>query len=190
MRLALLLTLACGVLACTPDSVQDWLSLDRHALLGGEAWRLWTGHLVHFSTSHTMNNLVLLLVVTALAQREFGSRATLTALLVAAPLISLGLNCLVPDLTAYRGNSALSAFLGVAVGMHLWHQVPRLRFALAAVGTVAIVAMCLEASGSFAGFSNLPAGVHVAWQAHLMAGLGAVTWVLCRMRRQTGDSSP
>ncbi|HMV72282.1 MAG TPA: rhomboid family intramembrane serine protease, partial [Pseudomonadales bacterium] len=145
-----------------------------------EAWRLWTGNLVHFSTSHTMSNLVLLLAVTILAQRAFGSRTTLIALLVAAPLISLGLSYLVPNLTVYRGTSALSAFLGVAVGMHLWYQTPRLRFALAAVGMVAIVAMCLEAAGWFAGFSNLPAGIRVAWQAHLMAGLGAITWVFCR----------
>lgn len=186
MRIALLLTLACGLLALAPDAVQDGLSLDRHALLGGEAWRLWSGHFVHFSASHATGDLVLLFVVTLLAQREFGSWVTLIALLAAAPLVSLGLVLLVPELAVYRGSSALSAFLGVAVGMRLWCQTARLRLALATMGVVLTVAMCLEAAESFAGFSSLPGGVRVAWQAHLIGGLIAGMWMFSTMRRNGG----
>ena len=56
------LVLAVAVLAATavPEAV-GLLRLDRAAVLGGEFWRLWTGHLVHGSAQHLAWNVVALL---------------------------------------------------------------------------------------------------------------------------------
>jgi rhomboid family GlyGly-CTERM serine protease len=177
MRIAIFLLLLCGLLACVPSEVANSLSLDRHALLEGELWRLWTGHLVHFSLTHAAADIALLAVVAAIAQRELGGWATDIALLASAPLISLGLIALVPDLAVYRGASALSVFLGVIGGTRIWRRAPDLRFAVGCVGTVAAAKTWLDAAGLVPGLSSVPDGVRVAWQAHVMACLIAAAWM-------------
>ncbi len=41
-----------------PGDAQNLLVYDRGAVLHGELWRLWTGHLVHFSARHLAWNLL------------------------------------------------------------------------------------------------------------------------------------
>lgn len=171
MRVALVFSAICVLLACGPEEAGNWLSLDRHALLGGEAWRLWTGHLVHFSAMHAAADIALLLVVAAIVESEIGGRATVLVLLIGAPLISVSLTLLVPELAVYKGSSALSALLGFVGVTHIWRRVRRLRFALGCVGLVAIMKTFLDANACLPGFSSLPDGVCVAWQAHLIACL-------------------
>lgn len=85
---------------------------DRAAILHGEWWRLWTGHWVHFSASHLAWNLVVLLVAGIWLERL---RPGLLAryVLVAAPLLSLGLLVFAPDMAVYGGLSGLAT--GVVV---------------------------------------------------------------------------
>jgi len=194
MRLAIVLSLICGILACAPGEAVNWLSLDRHALLSGEVWRLWTGHLVHFSAMHAAEDIMLLFVVTAIAEREIGGWATGIALLVGAPLISLSLILLVPDLALYEGSSGLSAFLGFIVGALIWRRSPHLRFMIGCIGLVAVAKASLDATGFLAGFSSVPEGVRVAWQAHVIAWLIAAasmalvaqarSWMLASKKRR------
>lgn len=177
MRVAIVLSLICGLLACLPGEAVNWLSLDRHALLSGEVWRLWTGHLVHYSAMHAAEDIVLLFVVTAIAEREVGGWATGIALLVGAPLISLGLILLVPDLALYEGSSGLSAFLGFIAGTLIWRRSPHLRFMIGCIGAVVIAKTSLDAAGLLAGFSSVPAGIRIAWQAHVIAWLIAAAFI-------------
>jgi membrane associated rhomboid family serine protease len=169
MRVAIVLSLICGLLAGAPGEAVNWLSLDRHALLSGELWRLWTGHLVHFSAMHAAEDIMLLFVVTAIAEREIGGRETAIALLVGAPLISLGLILLVPDLARYEGSSGLSALLGFIAGTLIWRRSPHLRFAIGCIGLAVIAKTSLDAAGFLAGYASVPAGVRIAWQAHVIA---------------------
>ncbi len=83
------------------------LLLDRAALGAGESWRLWTGHWVHFSTSHLLWNLAVLLAAGAWLERAQPGRL-LRHTLVAAPLVSLTLLNAEPALQSYGGLSALA----------------------------------------------------------------------------------
>lgn len=80
---------------------------DRAALAQGEFWRLWTGHWVHFSTSHLLWNLVVLVGAGAWLERRHPGLLLLHTL-VAAPLISGFLWLAEPAMRAYGGLSALA----------------------------------------------------------------------------------
>ena len=48
------LALACVALAIASETYCATFEFDRLAILGGEFWRIWTGHLVHFSAQHAI----------------------------------------------------------------------------------------------------------------------------------------
>ena len=177
MRIGLLLPVACGLLFLAPDGVGACLSFDRQALSSGEIWRLWTGHLVHFSAPHAMADLVVLLAAATIAEREIGTRRTALVLLVGAPLISLGLALLLPELAIYRGSSALSVLLGGIGGALIWQRAPRLRRVLTGRAGVLSAKIVLDAAGWLPELSCVPDGVRVAWQAHAMAAILAAAYV-------------
>jgi rhomboid family GlyGly-CTERM serine protease len=183
MRIGLPLLLVCAVLFLAPDSVGAWLSFDRQACFGGEVWRLWSGHLVHFSAAHAMADLAVLIAAAAIAEHEIGARRTAFVLFAGAPLISLGLALLLPDLAIYRGSSALSILLGSIGGALIWHRAPRMRPALWCIGAVVIVKIVIDAVGWLPGLSSVPDGIRVAWQAHAMAAILAAVYVAFCARR-------
>src|SRR5690242_17553463 len=96
--LPILLAAVCAALALAPDGVASGLAFDRQAILAGEIWRLWTGHLVHFSPLHALVDTAVLFLVSGIAVRETGTRSTCLALAAGAPLISLGLLLVAPEL--------------------------------------------------------------------------------------------
>src|SRR5437879_3621065 len=104
---------ACLLLAPTPASLIEHLSGDRGAILQGELWRLWTGHLVHFSLRHALIDSMTLLLIGTLAESEFGSRRVALSLLVGAPLISIGMLLASPTQN-YRGASCIAVMLATA----------------------------------------------------------------------------
>ncbi len=79
----------------------------RSELFGGEIWRLWTGHLVHFSGSHLFWNLAVFVPSAAWLER-LDRRGGRVFLLVASPLISLLLLAFDPSLLRYGGLSGLA----------------------------------------------------------------------------------
>ena len=178
MRVALLLAGACGALAYAGGRADELLAFNRQGILGGEVWRLWTGHLVHYSTGHAALDIVALLVLAGLAEREAGVRAVAALLAVAMPLISLCLLLAAPDMLLYKGASALATLFGVACGALLWRREPRLRAGLALLGCMALAKTVCDAAGLLPGLSSLPDGVLVAWQAHVVGGCIALAWAL------------
>lgn len=56
-KLTLSISLISLLLAMMPDAA-IWLVYDRPAILSGQIWRLFTGHLVHFSSSHLTYDLL------------------------------------------------------------------------------------------------------------------------------------
>ena len=168
--------LACLLLATFPLSITPWLEYDRSAILGGQLWRLWTCHLVHYSTQHALADASALFLVGVFAETLFGTRNTAAVLLVGAPAISVGLLLTAPGMEHFRGASALPVLLGVASGMSLWRSAPKLRPLLSACCALLGVKILLEAIGISFTLTGLPSGVEVAWQAHLLAIASGAVW--------------
>ncbi len=80
---------------------------DRVAILHGEWWRLWTGHWVHFSFSHLAWDLAVALAAGAWLERLRPGLLVRFAV-IGAPLSSVGLLGLAPDMQRYGGLSGLA----------------------------------------------------------------------------------
>lgn len=92
--------------AALPEAASD-LSLNRDAVIRGELWRLWTGHLVHGSSYHLTWNLLPLIGLGLLFEKTLKQRLW-PLFLLGAPMISAGVLFLQSGLLEYRG---LSGFL-------------------------------------------------------------------------------
>ncbi len=88
------------------QSLCAWIQFDRTAILRGEIWRLFTGHLVHWSAAHFYLDTSVFIAQGIVFEQKLGRRYT-QALTVAAVAISLGLLLFQRDLVAYRGISGL-----------------------------------------------------------------------------------
>lgn len=175
------LALACVTLAYAPAALADHLEFERHAIFSGEIWRLWSAHLVHFSTPHALGDAAVLFVLGALLEKEIGPRRLGGAMALGALFISSGLLFWAPDMAHYRGASGLAMMAAALAGAQLWAndaRAPR-RVALAALGLGLVVKTAGDALGWSGGWSNLPAGVALAWQAH---ALGAACGALMTLR--------
>jgi len=161
----------CLLLACAGEPVAAGLEWEPAAILHGELWRLIGGHLVHFSLSHAGADALGLVAMGLVAEPLAGSRRFALVLGGGALLISLGLLALAPGLSAYRGASGLAVLTAVLGGVLAWQRYPASRTMLACAGLALASKTVWEAFAHTAAFSDLPAGVTVAWQAHL---LGAV----------------
>ena len=167
------LALACLLLACLPEAVAARLSWERGALLGGQWWRLWTGHLVHFGLQHAVFDAIVLFAGASLLERELGTQRLLRQLLLVAPLIALALLA-VPDLDEYRGASSLAATVALAAGIALWRDARPWRPALLAGGVAWLGFSAAQAVRPEWSAAGLPEGVAVTWQAHLLGAACAL----------------
>jgi rhomboid family GlyGly-CTERM serine protease len=174
-----------ALLAVLPETLQARLAWDRAAIDGGEYWRLWSGHFVHWSAAHALSNGLLLVVLGFCLDRAgaAGSRRRFAAwpLFVAPLLLSLALPLLAPAMENYRGASGLVAMLAVALCVDAWiSRSDRL------LGAVLLGALLLKTGLEGAGVglaSSLPAGVAVAWPVHVLGGLAGAGWAVWRRRR-------
>jgi rhomboid family GlyGly-CTERM serine protease len=104
------------VLHGLPPSVASALALERTPIWQGQLWRLWSGHWLHFSLSHLLWDL--LVVVLAAGWLEQLSRKLLVAVVCLAPvLISVALLLFCPDMTRYGGLSGLGISLLTALAI-------------------------------------------------------------------------
>lgn len=172
-RASIGLALACLVLPALPATAVAALAWEPEAIRAGQWWRLWSGHLVHFGFQHALIDAIVLYAGASLLERELGTRCLLRQLLLAAPLVSLALFS-VPGLVEYRGASGLAATTTLAAGIALWPLAGRWRPALLAggLGWAGFSVMQLVQPGWSA--AGLPAGVAVAWQAHLFGAACAL----------------
>ncbi len=83
------------------------LRYEREAVLGGEAWRLVTGHLVHADLRHLGWNVLGVVIVWGLFAREYTPRQWLIVLLASTAATSLGFLLLEPGLEWYVGFSGV-----------------------------------------------------------------------------------
>lgn len=85
-------------------AAQNRLEFDRSAVLSGDWWRLFTGHLVHGNLPHLLGSLAGFLLVALLARR---ARHLPVVTLLTALAVSVGLLITAPHLETYRGASGL-----------------------------------------------------------------------------------
>jgi len=152
----------CLLLACAGEPAAAAMAWERSAILHGELWRLIGGHVVHFSPSHAGADALGLIAMGLVAEPLTGSRRFALVLGGGALLISLGLLALAPGLSEYRGASGLAVLTTVLGGVLAWRRYPASRAMLACAG------LALASKTLWEAFSDLPAGVTVAWQAHLL----------------------
>ncbi len=177
----LLLALLISLFALANLMPGERMQFDRGAIAGGEIWRLWTGQLCHWSSLHLVGNLAAVAALTVIAGKPL--RRWLALLPLAAPLLSLALLSLLPELQTYRGLSGLVAVLvvGVAIDGGM-------------IGRIAALAWGAKlAFDAISGTPSplLPAGIATTWQAHL-AGflLGLTAWAgFLHLDRKTASPS-
>ncbi len=100
------LGVAAAALAVAASAAAPGLTYDRDRILGGEIWRLLTGHLVHAGPRHLLWDALPLLGVGLLFEGALGSRFW-RALGMAALSVGAGLFLLDPGLGAYCGLSGV-----------------------------------------------------------------------------------
>jgi rhomboid family GlyGly-CTERM serine protease len=162
----------CLLLACAGEPVTRHLAWDRGALLDGQLWRLWTGHLVHFGASHALADALALGAAGVLVEPWMGSRRYACGLFVSAALVSVALLPM-SALDEYRGASSMAMLAAAMACVLAGRRHPALRLPLAAAALALGVKTLYEALGHPGLPSSLPAGIAVAWQAHALgAALG------------------
>lgn len=97
------------------------LVFDRTAIEGGEWWRIWTGHLVHFGWPHFVADAALFLILGWLLERE-NPIATRSALLVMPAFISWAIYTFDPTMLQFGGLSALNLGLLVFLAGKGWQK--------------------------------------------------------------------
>lgn len=120
-----------------------WLEFDRQAILGGELWRLFTGHLTHWTFGHLCWDLLacLLAVGFLLVHRP---KALLPLALWSMLAVSLGVLLADPEIAVYRGlsgvDTALFAYVAAALGLTAARRGER-RAAAWGVGLLCLIAV-------------------------------------------------
>jgi len=166
------------------SDVTLWLRFDRNAILSGEIWRLFTGHLAHLTWSHLFMNLLGLVLVWVLFHRNLSSKRWWQAILICGLGISLLLLIVDSHLRWYVGLS------GILHAMFLLGCMYDLRSGRwdAKLLLLLIVAKLLweQLVGPLPG-STAAAGGGVVVDAHLFGAImGYITYrVFCRI-----DGSP
>jgi rhomboid family GlyGly-CTERM serine protease len=174
---------ACVLLACAGEAAGSALAWERSAILHGEIWRLWSGHLVHWSLSHGAADALALLAMGMLAEPIVGSRRFAAILASGVLLMSLGLLVCAPSMTEYRGASGLAMLVATLAGVLVWRRQPRARWPIGALALALVAKMLWDAGGHALTLAGLPVGVAVSWQAHLMGALSGICAAICTDQR-------
>ncbi|HYC71144.1 MAG TPA: rhombosortase [Opitutaceae bacterium] len=151
---------------------------DRAALAGGELWRAWTGHLVHFGWPHFVVDAGLFLILGGLLasrHRAFG----IAALALMPPFVSAAIHFFDPTMLRYGGLSALNLGLLVYLALQGWRRDWTDWFWPAVLLIyVAEVVFEIVQGGRGGGMIRFDdPGVRVATSAHIAAaGYAAVAW--------------
>lgn len=164
----------CMLAAFMGEPAATVLAWDRAAILHGEAWRLWTGHLVHYSPSHAGADALALLAAGLLAEPLLGTRRFGLVLAAGAAWMSLGLLGCAPALAEYRGASGLAMLVAALAGVLAWRHRPASRPLVACAAVMLLAKLAWEAHAPAPALAGLPERVAVAWQAHLLGMLAGL----------------
>ena len=169
--------------AVVPETLLASLEYNRTAILAGEVWRLWTGHLVHYSLQHAVVDSIVLLAASLFAIKILGKGWLWYGFVWIAPLISLGLMWWTPALQHYRGLSGIAAALTLCVAAELYRTDASSRPWLVFFCIVMTFKIIGDANGITLYPSALPTGVKVEWHAHVLGAAAAVVILAWRLAR-------
>jgi rhomboid family GlyGly-CTERM serine protease len=174
VRAPLLLFVLPAVMVAFATARHGQLVLARNAVAEGEIWRLWSGHWVHFSASHLLWNLAVLLPVGMWLER-LRPGLLWRHVLVATPLVSCAILTLEPDLQTYGGLSALATSVVVLLALRQCRAARAGRWLWISVLALVAAKILAEARFGGAGFARYEsASVRTAWSAHAAGALAAV----------------
>ncbi|MFT3869186.1 MAG: rhombosortase [Nibricoccus sp.] len=174
---------ALAVVAWFVSGAFDALVYDREKILGGQLWRVVSGHWVHFSASHLFWNLVIL--IPAGGWLEHCAPIVLRRTLLLSPVvISLALLVIAPSLLRYAGISGVASAVLVALAVHGLRTEPRARplwlgvliFFAAKIGVEAFGHGPLNPELASRGIDSVPV-------AHLVGAMVGVGTVLTAKKR-------
>ena len=101
---------AIAILAHFIGPLRNALELDRVLVWQGQWWRIWTGHITHFSAEHLFWDLGMFVVLGVLCERG-RVRAFAMMMFAMSMVVSLVVGWTHPELTVYRGLSGLDTGL-------------------------------------------------------------------------------
>lgn len=136
------LTWLIGVSVCLAYLFPGWREAfiyDRTAIQEGEVWRLWTGHLVHFTWQHLCLDVLVFSLSSIIVEQLLGRRGRVL-ILMAAGGISLGLYAFAPALQRFGGLSGVAVFTATLATLSLIRALPGWRIA----GWVLLSLICLK----------------------------------------------
>jgi rhomboid family GlyGly-CTERM serine protease len=171
---------------------RDHLLYDRAAIAGGDWWRIWTGHLVHFGWPHFIADAGLFLILGWLLAAQHPG-FTRTALVVMPAFISATLYWLDPGMSRYGGLSAINLGLLLYLALQGWRRDWTDWFWPAVlaiyVGEVIFEVAQGGRGGGLIRFDD--PGVKVATSAHLAsAAYAVVAWLVTRPTTKPGALTP
>jgi rhomboid family GlyGly-CTERM serine protease len=177
------LAVAALAIGLAGQDASTWLRYDRQAILAGQIWRLFTGHLVHLGWPHLLINLAGLALVWVLVGSALSNSRWALTTLACALAVSLGLLVLSPTVARYVGLSGVLHGLLAAGALVQWRSgVQRAGWIL---GVLALKLAWEQMAGPLPG-SAATAGGRIIVDAHLygaLAGLLAAWLVPVAMRR-------
>lgn len=177
------LVVASAVIELLP-ALASALRFERDALLAGEPWRFFTGHLVHGSSRLALLDLAMLSALGA--WWELRSRAAFVAIVIASASFASAAVLAWTDLSVYVGSSALSSGLFVAAALELGIERGGVRRVACGLALALFAIKCVVEARGYSWFASLPNGMSVCAQAHALGGAGGAFVALFRRARSPG----
>jgi rhomboid family GlyGly-CTERM serine protease len=161
----------CLLLGAGGDEIRELGRYERHAVEGGEYWRLVSGHLVHLGWGHLWPNLAALAIIGLLFEGVFRNADWLRLGAASAAAIDVGLYLLDPAVLWYVGLSGVLHGFVAAGALALLAR----RETLGAVLAVGLGAKLLyEQLAGPVPFTAQSVGGPVVVAAHLYGTVGAL----------------
>jgi rhomboid family GlyGly-CTERM serine protease len=165
-------------LSFLPESLESVFQFDRNRILNGEVWRLFTGHIIHWNSSHLVWDLLVFLACAGLLE-WFQRNLFLGFLIGGALLVSLGMLLFLPGMVTYLGLSALDMGLFAALCLQAISYCRfRNRKNLALVWSMVLLGCLLKpilevVAGGSLFVSNFGAGIEPSPASHVFGILSA-----------------
>lgn len=165
------------VLASLADETLEYRSSQ------GEAWRLLTGQMIHWTPRMALFDLGMLLGLGAWLEIRGDRRLAAVTLALGAVLTAVAVQ-LSPDLSYYRGSSGMASGLFVLAAFRIANSPdPWTRFlAVSAVALFLAKAAFESLAGQTLFAGDLPEGVRVVPLVHLLGGLAGAVAAAGRLR--------